>query len=828
MRKLVLPCLFLAAAFVGASSAAWSAEARAGDEPVLLVDGGRAAASIVVADAPDKILITTGSKRKKTFKQFTVRYAAEELQKYLEKCAGAKLPIVKASEAPAEGALVLVGRSALTDKLGITPAKLRPEGFRIVARGRHVAIVGEIAPAGGYQAGFDRGTLWGVYEFLERFAGVRWYFAGELGTVIPHGESLAIGPVDLTKAPFYAKRIGSVSESYSDPDKLDWYPVFRQGDTTGFAANHTYYLWPRLFGRTHPEYFAVDANGKRMVDPEKLGNKNHVCFSEPGVLKQDIQNVIDYDADPDSPATHRWGSGGLRPTKWYVRFAPNDLMNIYYCHCPRCTAKFRHDDWRAKHSELVFGYVDKFAREIAKRWPGRRLGCLAYVSYQRAPRTVKLADNVDVMECVIRGPQIMKDPRVWREEMAKIDEWFEHLGRDRNRFFIWTYMVYPNSFSKAPMLAPKTWAKFHRAMRTRMKGEFNNGFRISRSGNVARMTLLDCWVFHRTLWDPDWDVEAALAEFYRLMFGPAEAPMKTFFNTLIARWEDLQWSEAPPKGYVRPKLVYAESYTPEVIKKLKAALAEAARLAPAGSIYRKRVDYYTKIHQDFFKEADAYHAKHKTVPGHACGRLSEPPVIDGRLDEAAWKGAKRLELASMEYGFAPRSPTAVRVVRCGDTLYVGASLAEKTPGKLVAVADRRDAPELARDDRFGVYIDGALTGALDTPTIFEVSVNPKGVLWDGRALIPQDYDGFHHSARFPEWSPAALKAAAKIGADRWTVELAIPLRALPKFKEKIPREVRVQFFRSKRTKPREKLSWAATLAPSYEIHLERFGVLTFE
>ena len=273
MRKFAHLFLLLGAVIAATSCTVSGAAAGDTGEPVVLADESGPRAAIVLADAPRNILITTGRKRKGTFRQFTVRYAAEELQKYVEKSTGAKLPIVRASEAPEEGALVLVGQSPLTDKLGISRAGLKPEGFRIAARGRSVAIVGEVAPAGGYQAGYDRGTLWGVYEFLERFVGARWYLAGELGTVIPERKTLAVPPTDFTKAPCFAKRIGSISESYSDATKLEWYPVFRHGDTTGFAANHTYYFWARLFGKTHPEYFGVDANGKRMFDTKKLSNK---------------------------------------------------------------------------------------------------------------------------------------------------------------------------------------------------------------------------------------------------------------------------------------------------------------------------------------------------------------------------------------------------------------------------------------------------------------------------------------------------------------------------------------------------------------------------
>ena len=50
------------------------------------------------------------------------------------------------AQAPAEGALVLVGASALTRSWGIDAGTLKSEGFRIKTAPRGVAIVGEVAP----------------------------------------------------------------------------------------------------------------------------------------------------------------------------------------------------------------------------------------------------------------------------------------------------------------------------------------------------------------------------------------------------------------------------------------------------------------------------------------------------------------------------------------------------------------------------------------------------------------------------------------------------------------------------------------------------------
>ena len=71
------------------------------------------------------------------------RYAAEELQRYLEKMTAVKVPIVD-DTAPAGNHELLVGESARTQALGvrIDPAKVGTDGFLLRTRGSQVIIAG--------------------------------------------------------------------------------------------------------------------------------------------------------------------------------------------------------------------------------------------------------------------------------------------------------------------------------------------------------------------------------------------------------------------------------------------------------------------------------------------------------------------------------------------------------------------------------------------------------------------------------------------------------------------------------------------------------------
>src|SRR5438094_463681 len=94
------------------------------------------------------------------------RYAAEELQRCLERLSGVKLPIVTDAEAMSSHE-ILLGDNAHLRKLRtkVDFAKLATEGFTLRTFRDHLIIAG----------GKPRGTLYGVYGLLEEKLGVRWF-----------------------------------------------------------------------------------------------------------------------------------------------------------------------------------------------------------------------------------------------------------------------------------------------------------------------------------------------------------------------------------------------------------------------------------------------------------------------------------------------------------------------------------------------------------------------------------------------------------------------------------------------------------------------------
>jgi hypothetical protein len=118
------------------------------------------------------------------------------------------------------------------------------------------------------------------------------------------------------------------------------------------------------------------------------------------------------------------------------------------------------------------------------------------------------------------------------------------------------------------------------------------------------------------------------------------------------------------------------------------------------------------------------------VPPLVASRMSDGSDIqlDGRLDDAAWRGATPISDFTQQEpqeGGTPSQRTEVSVVYDDDNLYIGAMIFDD-PDEILAFQRRRDAG-LGTDDRFMWILDTFLDGR--TGYFFEI--NAAGLMGDG-------------------------------------------------------------------------------------------------
>jgi hypothetical protein len=147
-------------------------------------------------------------------------------------------------------------------------------------------------------------------------------------------------------------------------------------------------------------------------------------------------------------------------------------------------------------------------------------------------------------------------------------------------------------------------------------------------------------------------------------------------------------------------------------------------------------------------------------------RFEQAPVIDGRLDEAVWTGAARLDgFRQVQPGdnLDPSQQTRVLIGYDRRALYL-AFRADDTSGRVRATLARRDA--IADDDVIGVYLDTFH----DRRRAYYVFFNPYGI----------QADGIYTEGR-PEPDltvDLVIDSKGTVDAGGYTVEAAIPFASL--------------------------------------------------
>lgn len=145
----------------------------------------------------------------------------------------------------------------------------------------------------------------------------------------------------------------------------------------------------------------------------------------------------------------------------------------------------------------------------------------------------------------------------------------------------------------------------------------------------------------------------------------------------------------------------------------------------------------------------------------------DPPTIDGRLDEPAWRAAP-VAADFVQQRPDPGAPaterTEARVLYDGDAIYIGMWLYTDDPSGIATAVARRDYTGFS--DWAQVMIDSHH----DRRTAFRFAVNPSGVQKD--ALEYDDGRGEDVS-----WD-AVWQAAAHTDSSGWTAEFRIPLSQL--------------------------------------------------
>jgi hypothetical protein len=467
--------------------------------------------------------------------------ASKVLQDYLLQISGAALPIISAEKSTSDYEIVL-GQNERLDELGIQVNynSLKKDGFIIKTDSLRLIIAG----------GNGKGTLYGVYTFLEKYLGCRMY--SPTVKVIPQQKKITLGEIDDREIPVIEFRDTHYRVTW-DAEYLDWHKLSHdeQGGRPDWGMwVHTFntLVPPETYFADHPEYYAL-VNGKRI--PTQL------CLTNEEVVEVTIQNLRKKIAE--------------NPTATYWSVSQNDNRN--YCTCDHC----REIDEREGSPA---GSIINFVNQVADQFPNKMISTLAYEYGRKAPNTLRPRENVNIMLCSIeinRNLSIEEDSTC-ADFMHDVVEW----GNISSDIIVWDYVIqFPNLISPFPNL---------HVLQPNIQFFAKNGVTaMFEQGNRevgGEFAELRAYLISKLLWNPKVNVDTLLNDFLVGYYGEAALPIHTYINEMR---EALLNSGAPLRIFGSPNEAANSYLTPALIERYQSLFDEAEGLVSDSPARLERV-----------------------------------------------------------------------------------------------------------------------------------------------------------------------------------------------------------------------------------------------
>ncbi len=514
------------------------------------------------------------------------KMALSDLQEFLGKMTGARFEAVAETELPAGEPAIYLGWTRFAQAQGIDAAKLGKEEWVVRTVGDSLVITG----------GRPAGTFYAVWKFLN---GLGCYAMAMDCYSAPPRRSLSVPGLSVQGRPPFAGRLiyndfpGAAMAGGMPADLQEQYRLFalrsgtngeqthRQkqyyyGDlfnisTVPFHHTLTLYVPPKKYFATHPEYFAMNAQGQRFA-PQGFA-KGSLCMSNREVWKVTLESLRSFiRRDRAERAKEDW------PVLYDISLLDN---SPYICKCPACTAISKEE---GSECGLLLRYINYVATEIAKEYPEIIIRTFAYSAARKPPKKTRPAANVLLQVCD-EFPQAdafrpLTHP-LNAHNLASLKEWAA-TGARIQFYDYWNISgVY---------FDPPRWETVLDALQPDLRlfkelGAVGLFVEFERD-HVSPQPFYDLayFVASQLMMDLDVDVEALVDAFLPAYYGAAAPVMKML---LAEMREGVRKQPTKMAIHIGGAWRY---FTPENALRYYHLLKAAAASLPAGGVHRQRVE----------------------------------------------------------------------------------------------------------------------------------------------------------------------------------------------------------------------------------------------
>lgn len=495
----------------------------------IIVNDGKAKSQIIIDSNADSI----------------TRYAAEELQIYIEKISGTLVPINNKRKGKVVN--IFIGDKYLNNSNLKTLRKLKEDAFLIISEKNKVFLAGKN----------PIGNIYAVYTLLEEFFGCIKYNVTE--KYIPKSSKLSVPYLNKSYNPSFEFRLPHFLGRW-DKDYSNWHKINNFNDWGMFV--HTFHVLvpPEEYFDKHPEYFALVDN-RRLKDGQ-------LCLSNNNLIDLLISNL----AKEMEKA----------PEKKYWSVSQNDCYN--YCECTDCQTLYN------KYNSYSGAYV-LMSNKIAEAFPDKQISTLAYQFTREAPENIIPKDNVNIMFCSIecnRSMPLEDDPR----STGFVND-MKNWGKLTSNILVWDYVVqfknYLTPFPNFHVLQPNI--NFFRDNNVSMMFQQGSGHSWSDLSDIKQ------YLIAKLLWDNTLNADSIVNRFIYSYYGKAAPFIREYFD--ITHNELIRVQEKQNLDIYGFPVLYSNAHlTPELLLQYEEIFDRAEIVVKDDSLYLKRV-LKTRLPVDF-------------------------------------------------------------------------------------------------------------------------------------------------------------------------------------------------------------------------------------
>lgn len=473
----------------------------------------------------------------------SVTFAAQELAQYFKQATGFELPMKKENEvenSASGGKYILLGRTNALAASGIMEAgeKVKSDGYKIVRKDESVYICGAN----------DKGTNYGVYEFLWYEVGFEAYSADEVYT--DTCETVVLKDFTYTDNPdFGARMMDGIlqSDTYTanlyritNVDEKSAKYDYGQSKDWLYTNNHALPRWiPASKYNTKPVEPAADASEEEKAEyEEKLknyhpewfvgGGEAQRCLTAAGIAEETAKNIIErlkinsdaYKVDLSQGDGTTWcGCDNCvaerklyRTSGYYVRFA-NKVIQLV-------------EAWRAENQPdrnliySMFSYRATSEPPVEKNADGTykildescRPHVKLYVKF--APITYCYYHSFEDPNCAM-NTVFNEEVKGWESITDRFMIWDYSANYRKYLFFFYDFETYKDNY-----------ALYKRIGVDDMFREYNSG------GNLTPFTYLKTYINGKLMWNVDYNVEELIDDFFTNYYKDVAPEVREVFDMI--------------------------------------------------------------------------------------------------------------------------------------------------------------------------------------------------------------------------------------------------------------------------------------------------------